>query len=37
MPGGLRFEYLPDIAILTHPERLKLMLPWGKLIQEYFA
>lgn len=22
---------------LTHPERLKQMLPWGKLIQEYLA
>ena len=37
MPGGIRFEHLVDIAILTHPERLKQMLPWGKLIQENFA
>ena len=37
MPGGVRFEHLPYIAILTHPERLKQMQPWGKLIQEYFA
>lgn len=37
MPGGIRFEHLPYIAILTHPERLKQMQPWGKLIQEYFA
>ena len=23
MPGGIRFEHLPDIAILTHPELLR--------------
>lgn len=31
------FENLPDMEIQTHPERLKQMLPWGKLIQESFA
>ena len=25
------------MEILTHPERLDQMLPWGKLIQEYFG
>ena len=25
------------MEIQTHPERLKQMLPWGKLIQENFA
>lgn len=29
MPGGIRFEHLPDIAILTHPERLKQMQLYG--------
>ena len=31
------FENLPDMEILTHPERLDQMLPWGKIIQENFA
>ena len=31
------FENLPDMEIQTHPERLKQMLPWGKLIQENFV
>lgn len=30
MPGGIRFEHLPDIAILTHPERLKADAALGK-------
>ncbi len=34
MPGGIRFEHLPDIAILTHPEHLKQMQPWGNLVWE---
>jgi hypothetical protein len=25
------------MEILTHPERLDQMLPWGKIIQENFA
>lgn len=37
MPGGIRFEHLPDIAILTHPERLMQMQPWGNLVWENFA
>lgn len=28
------FENLPDMEIQTHPERLKQILPLGKLIQE---
>ena len=31
------FENLPDLEIPTHPEILKQMLPWGKLIQDNFA
>ncbi len=31
------FKNLPDMEIQTHPDRLKQMLPWGKLIQENFA
>lgn len=31
------FENLPDMEIQTHPEHLKQMLPWGKLILESFA
>lgn len=34
MPGGIRFEHLPDIAILTHPERLKQMQPLGNFVWE---
>lgn len=30
MPGGIRFGHLPDIAILTHPERLKADAALGK-------
>jgi len=30
MPGGIRFGHLPDIAILTHPERLKADAVLGK-------
>ena len=31
------FKNLPDMEIQTHPDCLKQMLPWGKLIQENFA
>ena len=31
------FENLPDMEIPTHPEILKQMLPWGKLIQDNFT
>ena len=34
MPGGIRFEHLPDIAILTHPECLKQMQPLGNFVWE---
>ena len=34
MPGGIRFEHLSDIAILTHPERLKQMQPLGNFVWE---
>ena len=37
MPGGIRFGHLVDIAILTHPERLMQMQPWGNLVWENFA
>ena len=37
MPGGIRFGHLPDIAFLTHPERLMQMQPWGNLVWENFA
>ena len=37
VPFHFLFENLPDMEIQTHPERLKQMLPWGKLIQEKFA
>ena len=31
MPGGIRFGHLPDIAILTHPERLNAALGKSRL------